>query len=202
MLAATLPEVALACEILLGLRPLFYRGIEMVLSVQHLFEQDGASETFEFALDLSVETFHGAKPFTKPMTVKGRVENKVGMVCLAYTIDCLLAIPCDRCLEPAFLAETYAFSHLLVKASGTEAEAKAQGANDDAIFIEQDRLDLSDLAMTDLLLSLPHKFLCDKDCAGLCMICGQNQNSAPCDCNNKKVVDPRLAVLSTLLESE
>ena len=44
-------------------------------------------------------------------------------------------------------------------------------------------LDLAEVAMTDLRLSMPTKILCRPDCKGLCPVCGQNRNLTDCGCD-------------------
>ena len=60
------------------------------------------------------------------------------------------------------------------------------------------KLDLSQLALEDVFLSLPSKLLCKEDCKGICPQCGKNLNEGPCGC--KKEVDPRLAALLDFLD--
>lgn len=172
----------------------------MVLSVQHLWEQQDAKELFSFEMDLSAESLQGETPFVDPVTVSGCVEHKARLLCLSYTMHCVLGLPCDRCLELVSFAQTYEVIHLLEKAA--EAELLGVREKDDVILVERDRLDLAEVARSDLWLLLPHQFLCDDDCAGLCMTCGANQNLSSCDCVNQKPIDPRLAVLGTLLEAD
>lgn len=57
-------------------------------------------------------------------------------------------------------------------------------------------LSLVEAARQYALLALPMKPLCRKNCAGLCPVCGKNQNVGNCDC--VKVVDPRWAGLAKL----
>jgi len=58
-------------------------------------------------------------------------------------------------------------------------------------------LDVGGLLWEHFELAMPVKPLCDPDCAGLCPVCGGNQNVAACACKAKGG-DPRLAVLSNL----
>ena len=62
-----------------------------------------------------------------------------------------------------------------------------------------DLIDLDELVMSDLLLTLPMKHLCREDCKGLCAQCGKNLNEGDCGCI-KKPVDPRLEALRKLLD--
>jgi uncharacterized protein len=47
------------------------------------------------------------------------------------------------------------------------------------------------------LLALPVSVVCRDECKGLCPVCGQDLNEAECSCE-RKVVDPRLAVLKSI----
>ena len=71
--------------------------------------------------------------------------------------------------------------------------------NDELILVESQEIDLDELVMSDLLLTLPMKHLCREDCKGLCAQCGKNLNEGDCGCK-KKPVDPRLEALRKLLD--
>ena len=68
------------------------------------------------------------------------------------------------------------------------------------ILVENMVLDLDELVIEDVFLSLPSRFLCKSDCKGLCNYCGHDLNESDCGC--KKPVDPRLAALQQLLSDE
>lgn len=50
------------------------------------------------------------------------------------------------------------------------------------IIPEHMNVDFAPLVREDMLLSMPMRQLCRPDCKGLCPICGQNWNEAPCGC--------------------
>jgi uncharacterized protein len=54
--------------------------------------------------------------------------------------------------------------------------------------------DLTDIFQENLLLTLPIKPICSKECKGLCPICGQNLNEGECNCK-QEFIDPRMAKL-------
>ena len=54
--------------------------------------------------------------------------------------------------------------------------------NDEYIVADNESIDLKEIAISDLLLQLPSKILCDEDCKGLCFSCGCNLNESQCDC--------------------
>ena len=72
---------------------------------------------------------------------------------------------------------------------------------DELVLVENEELELEPLVESDVYLNLPQKTLCKSDCRGLCQHCGKNLNDGLCGCHEKKV-DPRLAVLASLLTEE
>ena len=64
-----------------------------------------------------------------------------------------------------------------------------------------EEIDLTELIRDTLIINEPSQVLCQDDCKGLCVQCGANQNVSPCSCESF-VVDPRLALLRTLLKEE
>ena len=72
--------------------------------------------------------------------------------------------------------------------------------SDEMILVQDFKLDLYELVYTEVVLAMPSKHLCTKDCKGLCFKCGKNLNDGPCGCATKEV-DPRLKALAELLEN-
>ena len=52
-----------------------------------------------------------------------------------------------------------------------------------------------------IILAFPMRLLCDEDCPGLCPKCGKPKREGECGCPTREI-DPRLAVLATLLQDE
>jgi uncharacterized protein len=73
--------------------------------------------------------------------------------------------------------------------------------SDGFVVAEDMQLDVEELMNDDIVLWVPTKFLCKKDCKGLCDQCGQNLNEGSCQCKATKG-DPRLAVLESLLNND
>ncbi len=76
---------------------------------------------------------------------------------------------------------------------------RATDSGSDLVIPEDGNIEFGPLIREDVLLSIPMHALCRPDCAGLCPQCGQNWNEGPCTCV-KETIDPRWAVLSTLLQ--
>jgi uncharacterized protein len=57
-------------------------------------------------------------------------------------------------------------------------------------------MDLTEMLRQQIILNLPDQPLCRADCAGICPVCGNNRNMAPCDCETQ--ADQRWAALTHL----
>jgi uncharacterized protein len=100
---------------------------------------------------------------------------------------------CARCIEPVSNVLEISFEKDIASSGEVSSE------NDDYIIIEDKKLDLLPCVEEEIMLEMPSRTLCKEDCRGLCQKCGKNLNEGDCDCD-KKEVDPRLAILKTLLQ--
>ena len=164
----------------------------MFLDLKRLFTNENESESFSGSPDFSTEEFGGVRAFVAPVQVSGTVANSSGVVELKYQAVFLFRMPCDRCAAETERQYVFSFEHVLV----TALEGEDTG---DLLVVENDRLDMDELARADIYLELPTKYLCKPDCKGLCPKCGANWNVEQCGCADKET-DPRLAVLKKLVE--
>lgn len=148
----------------------------MILQLKQLFDIDGEIKSLDFSIDpdeLSDLTI--AESFSSPIAIKGVIENRAGVVTLAYKCKFSMNLCCDRCLKEFSREYEYDFEHILVQSTNTD--------NDEYIVCKNNTLDLNELAISDLLLQLPTKILCREDCRGLCYVCGQDLNEGECNCS-------------------
>jgi uncharacterized protein len=124
---------------------------------------------------------------------QGSVTNHAGALVLEGTARSTLDLACDRCGKE-FSREK------VVKLDSLVAQELEDEENDDILLLEGTELDLNDVVTTAFVLAMDTKNLCSDDCKGLCAKCGANLNEGSCRC--KPELDPRLAVLSQLLDSE
>ena len=167
----------------------------MPLDLRQIFEVPGESKDLDCSMQLDGIEIGGANPFETPVLIKGRVENRLGVVTISYTAEYKMHYLCDRCLSDEHREYKMNFEHILLK------DPNAAGASDDYILTEGNSLDLDELVVSDILLELPTKLLCKEDCKGLCSSCGKNLNEGKCGCD-EKTVDPRLEVLRQLLDKK
>jgi uncharacterized protein len=101
--------------------------------------------------------------------------------------------PCQRCLGEARL-------ELEVEGQEYQDDAPELGAEDDMTtpYLTGELLDVDRWAHDALLLAMPLRVLCREDCAGLCPVCGTDQNTGSCSCVETSV-DERWSALRDLL---
>lgn len=164
----------------------------MLLSLKEIFVNDGMKAQHRYTLSLDDIELSGVYPFKSPVEVSAVIVNKTGLVTLFIDVEYLYSRPCDRCFVEVETLMKQQFSHRLV-------ESLEGDYNDEYIETTDYKLDLSELVTSDILLSLPSKYLCKGDCQGLCHKCGHNLNLGECECD-KREIDPRLEALKQLLE--
>ena len=165
----------------------------MRLDLRDIINTPDAEKSFELQVDLSDLDFFGRKPITQPVQAEGRVTNHAGALVLEGTIHSMLDLACDRCGKE-FSREK------VVELDSLVAHELEDDDNDEIILLEGTALDLDEVVTTAYILAMDTRNLCSDDCKGLCAKCGVNLNQEPCRC--KPEVDPRLAALAQLLDSE
>ena len=143
-----------------------------------------------------------------PMPVDGRadliVEHRgahefVNDIRIRAAFNGSFEVLCARCVEPVPVPLAGDFD-LIFRPSDADAEAGERAITVDETeigYYEESGLSLEDVVREQVLLSLPGRTLCTPDCKGLCPSCGQNLNSASCNCD-KAAADPRWNALAGL----
>ncbi|WP_295092790.1 DUF177 domain-containing protein [Ruminococcus sp.] len=146
----------------------------MKINLKQIFSIVG--EKKEFSYEIPAEEFSEIKGYTfdSPVNISGRLHNRAGVVYLDYSVVFRLLLICDRCLKEFTRDYDLFFDHIVVPYVSNED-------NDDYIVADGESIDLNEIALTDMLLSLPTKILCKDDCKGLCMVCGCDLNEKQCD---------------------
>lgn len=163
----------------------------MFIQLKPIFENVGWIKEFDYELEPNDISSLSDFNFIFPISVKGQIENKVGIVILTMNLSFSQQCSCDRCLEKFNDYHSFSCEHILVSEKYTE--------DDEYILIDNFKLDLNDLVVTNVLLNLPSKNLCEENCLGLCYQCGTNLNIGKCKCE-KTQIDPRLEALSQLIK--
>lgn len=146
----------------------------MIINLKQLFNVIGDIKDIDYIVPSEVLADIQGCNFNSPVCVKGRLFNRAGVLYLEFSVSFTLSIACDRCLKEFEKDYHFDFEHIVVPS--------VNGDNDEYIVADGESIDLNEIAVTDLLLQLPSKLLCDDECKGLCMVCGCDLNESECDC--------------------
>ena len=169
----------------------------MKICLAKLWKEPGIKEDFNFVWDDCSEDL-GEVSLIKPITVRGNISNQGNYLELSLYLETEIMLPCSRCLEeiklPLKLDVTEQFCS---KEAGSETE-KAYEENSSLSFLENEEwLDLKQIVLENVLLSLPMRVLCTPDCPGICPECGTNLKESKCTCKRLDI-DPRFEALAQL----
>ena len=121
-----------------------------------------------------------------------RLESVMEGVLVSGEIEAPLVGSCARCLEPIEDSLTLDVQELYAYEGSTTEETSEE---DEVRLVEGDFLDLEPLVRDTVVLSLPLSPVCDEDCSGLCVDCGQRIDDLPAD-HSHEITDPRWAGLA------
>jgi uncharacterized protein len=164
----------------------------MLLDLKNVFLNDGEQLKINYQLDFTEIDIDGVFPFKTPIDVTATAENRASLVSININAVFDYTRNCDRCGEEFTKHMNMNFTHNL-------AQTLVDDGNDDYIETPDFKLELDEIIISDILLSLPQKNLCQSDCKGLCTICGHNLNTGECSCD-KRQIDPRLEILKQLMD--
>ena len=146
----------------------------MIINLKKIFNVSGESFPFETSIPQEDITDVRGYDFASPVFIKGQAYNRAGIVKIKFTTEFTLNLICDRCLKEFKRSYVYDFEHVVANSLNTN--------NDEYVVADNESIDLKEIAISDLLLQLPSKILCDENCKGLCTVCGCNLNESQCDC--------------------
>lgn len=167
----------------------------MLLNVSKIIKvPDSTIEvSFKEKIDF-IETNFGTINLLDPIKFTGTLFNDGKVLYLDGNLSTVLELYCDRCTKPV----------------GTSLSIKIKEVFSDEPIDEEEihiinsgrEIDFNPIFIDAILLNMPMKVVCTKQCKGLCSQCGQNLNEGFCSCKEEDL-DPRFAVLKTLFnESE
>lgn len=143
--------------------------------------------------------------FDSDAHVYGRITDNAGYMRLTLSAEVSYKGQCARCLDDVKGCLKIDFERTVCD-EGTLSDEKARADEEDVYsdgyaVIHDGMLDVDEELREELMLSFPSKLLCSEDCEGLCPMCGKPKRDGDCGCR-KKEIDPRLAVLATLLHKD
>jgi uncharacterized protein len=180
---------------------------QLKVPVTNLLKKVFSRERFTANLDIAVGE-HGVSEKSDRGDLKLEVwlESSPDGIRVKGDIQGSVSLQCTRCLEEyrqdldIAVDEFYRRAGLSTLGGDGRRLADGEIQEEDEYVIAEGAIDLNLLLNDAVMLSLPIKHLCTEECKGLCQWCGKNLNEGECGCV-REVIDPRLEVLKTLLES-
>ncbi len=166
---------------------------EMTLDLSSILNFEGKTMALEKELDFAKDNDAGLC-FEGPVKVSGTVSNVGGSLELSAKATATIVHQCDRCCEEFPCEFSCNFEERMLK----EDFHTESNENPGAIYFKATNVDLGEIVLNNIILSLPLKNLCKDDCQGLCPVCGKNLNNGGCDCDSR-TTDPRFDILDKLL---
>lgn len=163
----------------------------MILNVSDLIKKKVYELNFHLEFDVKkLQRDDFVVELADKLKVKGTATLDGEDILLKGTIETKIKSFCSRCLAPVDYPLMIDFE---------EKYSKKQG--EDIYMITEDRINLEEMIIDDVILSYPAKILCSDDCKGLCPVCGKNLNEGQCECL-KDIIDPRLEALKQFFKGD
>lgn len=159
----------------------------MDINVRQLLS--GETDKLTFSYKMPVDHEENGYVLDKEADVSGVIRDMGGYMQL--DADCVIGYEteCARCLKKLNGSCSITFSRpvaVKLEAGNEEEEYVLVGSNS--------TVNIDDILVDELIMSLPYRSLCSESCKGLCPKCGCNRNEKECSCVTKEI-DPRWAVL-------
>lgn len=166
----------------------------MEVNVSGLVKDIESSIKIDGSIDIRSMEYRGDEiRFLSPVKVDGTVTNSGDYLLLQGSISSTLLLKCSRCLEDFKYDLKTDFEERLSN------NHKSGSESDDTIYFTGDIIELDQIVMSNLLLSLPMRFLCSEDCRGIYH--GSTMNSGGGD-SGEHMTDPRFDVLRGLFKDK
>ena len=173
--------------------------ITMKIEIQHIpshgLTMDHHVQAMEFDI-LKILMDNGEAEFIAPIGINLSIVPIRDLIQVEGSVQTSVRLDCSRCLTgfESFLKKKFTLSY-----SRKIPQDLQQGETDDIeltaeqiglITFQGDEIDLRSALAEQVVLALPYKPLCRKDCKGLCPCCGTNFNQKACDCDTQATGGP------------
>jgi uncharacterized protein len=162
-----------------------------VVNVHDLMHKPGQMRVHRLELDLPEAMGNGiaAIPKGEEMDVDVRFESVHEGILATGEVFSEAKAECSRCLDPVTIPVEVDFQELFAYSL----------TNEDDFAIEDENIDLEQVILDAVVLSLPFQPICKKDCLGLCADCGERLADNPHHVH-EAAIDPRWNELKKLKE--
>jgi uncharacterized protein len=145
-----------------------------MVDVSNALKNPGQAYPFECPLALEPMDVLSDEVTLTDILLKGEMTGAGESVSVRGTVRATLVAHCARCLKEVSQPLKAEIDEVFVREVDPE--------NPDQRLLEGHEIDLTSPARESLLLEMPMRLLCRKDCKGLCPVCGANLNDKSCEC--------------------
>lgn len=159
----------------------------MKIDISSIVNISGASLKIE--LDAVLEGLNSIDEvfsFNSPIRFKGELQNESGILKLSGRLETEYAVECYRCLRPIENEVDIKIEEDFVNAENT--------TDTERYTFEGNFITLDKVFKDNIVLNLPARQACSKDCKGICARCGTDLNVNSCDCK-EEVINPQMDAL-------
>jgi uncharacterized protein len=181
---------------------------EEIKSEKLLFEIDKIEKYLNEKIKIDewdkIDTLNDTADVMSPVYVDLNIKRTSKGFDLNGGVQTELMINCSRCLKPyKFEVDNEISAYYINKEFEKELnKTEHLSSLENIIYYENDSIDLTDRVIEAIILAVPEKPLCSKNCKGLCSICGEDLNENPNHTCEKDEIDPRMKDLLKLIENE
>ena len=165
-----------------------------MIDVSSALKNPGQAYPFECALALEPMDVLSDEVTLTDIFLKGEITGAGESVSIRATVRAVFIAHCARCLKAVSQPLKAEIDEVFVREVDPE--------NPDQRLLEGHEIDLTGSAREALLLEMPMRLLCRKDCKGLCPVCGANLNDKSCECPKGASNANPFAALVKLLPSD
>lgn len=173
--------------------------MSILINVKKLISFDSSYETIKdtYQLEKSFKLGEESISISKPVSVELTLVRIRSGIHLEGKINTELRMICSRCLKEF----DYPLELRVNEIFAISKKEKYFEDYEEVFTVNPDEtIDIEPAIIENLLVNVPMKPLCRKDCKGICYMCGTNLNQKECSCSKEKI-DPRLEPLKKLRDS-
>jgi uncharacterized protein len=122
--------------------------------------------------------------FETPLQSEAKIKRAGRSVLITGKVQTTLRLQCVRCLKELSypLSTTFELTLHPLKEAPSEEETELGSEEMESSFFEGGEIHLSEIACEQIFLEIPYQPLCQRECKGLCPVCGNDLNLSSCGC--------------------
>ncbi|MGD2294459.1 MAG: DUF177 domain-containing protein [Candidatus Aminicenantes bacterium] len=171
----------------------------MIVDIERLSEKElKISQDFEF---ISTDLVDENAVFLKPVHADVSIRKVREEIFIKGRITTRLSFVCSRCLSPFEFPVDSNFDLVYLPEELDELKENLEAEDMNKFFYASPSIDLTEVVLEQVNLTFPVKPLCERNCQGICPICGKIVRHGKCSCVTHDS-DPRLDKLKIFLKDK